>query len=130
MTAPKRGFTSRAALVAELRIDAASAGLDLDDLWWVVVAIILSLGGFVAVLYVVYAAPVLLAEGALDAALVSTVYRRLRREDAGYWAGAVLRRTWLPAVVLIVFVTLLGVVLQRAVPGARSIGDVLRSVGG
>ena len=46
-----------------------------------------------------YAAPVLLAEVALDAALVAGIYRKLRKEDARYWLGSALRHTWLPAVI-------------------------------
>jgi hypothetical protein len=110
--------------------ETASMAFDLDELWWVVVVVVLLVGGLVAILYVVYMAPVLLAEVALDAALVSAMYRRLHRRDVGHWIGAVLRRTWLPALVLTLFMTLLGFALQRAVPEARSIGDVLRVMGG
>jgi hypothetical protein len=78
--------------------------------------------------YVIYAAPLLLAEVALDAALVSTAYRKLRREEAGHWAGAVLRRTWLPAVVLVASLVAAGYALQRIVPEAQSIGGVVRAL--
>lgn len=78
--------------------------------------------------YVVYAAPVLLAEVALDAALVTTVARRLRKQDAGHWSAAALRHTRVPALVLIVFMIVMGFSLQRAVPEARSIGDVIREL--
>jgi hypothetical protein len=102
--------------------------LDLDELWWLVLAAVLAFGALVAVLFVVYSAPVLLAEVALDAAIVTPVYRRLRRQDARYWAGTVLRRTWIPALVVIVFAAGCGYALQQAAPEARSIGGVWRAL--
>jgi hypothetical protein len=79
------------------------------------------------VVYVVYLAPVLLAEVAFDGAVVSTTYQRLRNQDLRSWEGDVLRRTWLPASVVIVMMTLVGYALHRAVPGAHSIGGVVRA---
>jgi hypothetical protein len=102
--------------------------LDLDELVWVIVAIVALFGGLICVFYVVYIAPLLLAEVALDAALVSVVYRRLRHEDTGHWAGAVVGRTWLPAIGLLVFMAILGFALQQIVPEARSIGAVIRAL--
>ena len=65
----------------------------------VIIAAACLLGSVIAMFYVVYAAPVLLAEVALDAALVTGIYRRLRKEDARYWLGSALRHTWKPAAV-------------------------------
>jgi hypothetical protein len=101
-----------------------SASFDLDEGWWLVIAGIVLLGGFAAVASVVWSAPMLLAEVALDAALVSTVYRKLRKQDAGHWLGALWRRTWLPAVMLVGFMTILGIALQQIAPDAVSIGGV------
>jgi hypothetical protein len=75
-------------------------------------------------------APVLLAEVALDAAIISVLYRRLRRDEQGYWLTTVLRRTWVPAAVLVVFAFLTGFALQQAAPQARSIGGVIQSIAG
>ena len=56
--------------------------IDLDDGFiFIVIAILAALGGVLCVGYVIYIAPMLLAEVALDAALVSAAYRRLRKED-------------------------------------------------
>jgi hypothetical protein len=74
----------------------------------------------------VYSAPLLLAEVALDAAVVGAVYRRLRDEERGYWATTALRRTWLSAAVMVTFMTVLGFGLQQSTPDAVSIGDVIR----
>jgi hypothetical protein len=102
--------------------------VDVDDAWPLVLAAICVAGGVIALAYVVYAAPVLLAEVALDAALVTAAYRRLRRNDARNWIGSVVRRTWGPAVVLVVMLAVAGNLLHRAVPEARSIGGVVRAL--
>ena len=107
-----------------------STSFDADDLWPVILAAVLALGAIVAVGFVVFSAPTLLAEVALDAGLMSTMYRRLRREDAGHWTGAVFRRTWLPALAVIAFTAAAGYALQLAAPDARSIGGVIRSLTG
>jgi hypothetical protein len=104
--------------------------LDLDEGIWLVVAAVCAAAGLAAVAYVVYMAPVLLAEVALDAAIVSALYRRLRRDEHGYWLTTVLRRTWVPAAILVVFAFLTGFALQQAAPQARSIGAVIQSVTG
>jgi hypothetical protein len=113
-------------------VEAASHGVDwsfdVDDLWWLVVALLAALAGVVALAMVIHAAPVLLAEVALDAALVGTVYGRLRQEERGYWAATALRHTWAPAAMLVVFTGVLGFALQQLAPDALSIGDVLRRV--
>jgi hypothetical protein len=105
--------------------------VDVDgDCVWLVIAAMCAAGGAVAIVYVVYMAPVLLAEVALDAAIISVLYRRLRRDEQGYWLTTVLRRTWGPALVLVVFAFLTGFALQKAAPEARSIGAVFQSVAG
>lgn len=107
------------------RVIDADAG---ERIWLVVLALVLAFGALVAVAYVVYSAPVLLTEVALDAGVMSGVYRSVRRHDDGHWVGAVWRRTWLPALVVIVCVSVAGYLLQLAVPDARSIGGVIRAL--
>ncbi len=111
-------------------IDAASPGfdwsLDLDDLWWLALVVLAAGAGLIAVAFVVYSAPVLLSEVALDAALVGTVYGRLRHEDRSYWALTALRQTWVSAAVLVTLMAVLGFALQQLAPGGDSIGDVIR----
>jgi hypothetical protein len=100
--------------------------LDFDGAVWLVIAGACAAAGVIAIGYTIYMAPVLLAEVALDAAIISVLYRRLRRDEQGYWLTTVLRRTWLPALVLIVFTFLTGFALQMAAPEARSIGGVIQ----
>jgi hypothetical protein len=105
-----------------------SVDLDVDELWPLVLAFVCALGGLIAILYVVYAAPILLAEVALDAALVTGLYRRIRREDARYWLESAVRRTWLPALIAALFLMAAGAAVQMAIPTADSIGDVWRTL--
>jgi hypothetical protein len=113
-------------------VDAASHGFDwsfdLDELWWLALIVLVAAAGLITVALVVYSAPILLAEVALDAALVGTVYRRLRNEERGYWATTALRRTWVSAAVLVTFMAVAGFALQQSTPDAVSIGDVVRRV--
>lgn len=111
----------------------SSGAIDADvdaRVWMVIVAAALAFGALVAVAYVVYSAPILLTEVALDASVMSGVYRSVRRHDDGHWLGAVWRRTWLPALVVIVCMAVAGYLLQLAVPDARSIGGVIRALRG
>jgi hypothetical protein len=101
--------------------------LDLDDGWiWICVAAVCAVGGVLAVAYVISIAPILLAEVALDAAIISTLYRRLRADEQGHWLTTVVTRTWLAAAVIIVFAALGGFALNLWTPDSRSIGDVVR----
>jgi hypothetical protein len=104
--------------------------VDADEAWPVVVVIavaaVVLLGGVAALFYVVYYAPLLLAEIALDAALVTGIYRKLRKQDTRNWLGSAIRRTWKPALVIGACLFVIGVLVQWATPTARTIGDVLR----
>jgi hypothetical protein len=102
--------------------------VDVGDSLWLAVAAVCVLGGVSAIVYVVAIAPVLLAEIALDAAVVSVLYRRLRRDETGYWLTTVLTHTWIPAIVLVAFALLTGFALEQLAPDARSIGGVIRSL--
>ena len=102
--------------------------IDLDDGIWLVVAAACVLGGLFAIVYVISMAPVLLAEVALDAAVVSVLYRRLRQDEAGAWLTTVLAHTWIPALILVAFALLTGFALEQLAPDARSIGGVIRSL--
>ena len=121
-----RGSVAESSIKTSGRLGGA---LDLDDFWYLVLAAACALAGLTAMIVVVYSAPVLLAEVALDAGLVSTVYRRLHRRDVRHWTGSLLARTWLPAAVVVASVAVAGFALQRAVPDARSIGAVFRAIG-
>ena len=94
-------------------------------------ALALIVAGTLAALYVVYAAPLLLAEILVEGVLLSGLYRgmkRARRGGGGDWLGAAFRRTWLPVLLTLVMFAAAGYFLQRAAPRARSIGEAWRMV--
>lgn len=101
---------------------------DLDDLGFVLLAAACAVAGVVAVGYVVYAAPLLLAEVAVDAAVMGAVYRRLRKEDARHWSRGIVRGTWVAAMVVVLSAAGVGYFAQRAVPEARSFGGVVQGL--
>jgi hypothetical protein len=115
--------------------DAASGGdsssavdlpFDLDEGLPIVIVIAIAAGAVLAAGYVVYTAPALLAEVIIDAALASSAYRRLRPRPGRNWAQGLVRRTWVPALLLAVSVGAAGLALDYLAPGADSIGGVVR----
>jgi hypothetical protein len=110
----------------------AAGGLDLDlDGWPILAAAVLLLlvaSGAIAAGYLVYTAPSLLAEVFFDGVVAGVLYRRLRRgSERAWWHGA-LSRTWVPALVVFLLFGIGGRVLDELVPGADSIGGVVRGV--
>ncbi len=100
--------------------------LDLDEGWVIVVPIVMLLGSLIAAFVLIWSAPGLLAELALDVFLVSRLYRRLEHLDRRSWLMTAIRKTWIPALVVGVLVVAGGSVIQAVVPEARTMGDVLR----
>lgn len=78
-----------------------------------------------AAVSVVYNAPALLAEVLLDGAIATVAYRRLRVRGEAHWTTGVVRRTWKPALAILIAMTVLGIMIPVLVPGADSVGDVL-----
>jgi hypothetical protein len=101
-----------------------SLDLDGDDLFWLLVALAATFAGLFAIAWVIYVAPTLLAEAAVNAAVAGKVYRGLQKRESHHWTTDVVRRTALAASVLIVSAVVAGYALGRVAPDARSIGGV------
>lgn len=101
-----------------------SLDLDGDDLFWLLVALAALFAGVIAIAYVIWAAPTLLGEAAVNAAVAGKVYHGLQRRDSSHWTTDVVKRTAIPATILVLSATLAGHALQRVAPEARSIGGV------
>lgn len=80
------------------------------------------IGGLVASFYVVYAAPALLAEILVDGLLVAGLYKQLKGVEQRHWLRAAVSKTLLPMLLVLLFFTLAGYAMHRAVPEAHSIG--------
>ncbi|MDF3072080.1 MAG: hypothetical protein K0R38_7681, partial [Polyangiaceae bacterium] len=85
------------------------------------------LGGIVALGFVVYSSPLLLAEVLLDVAVVGALYRKNQRHERGHWAAGVLSRTYKPALVLAIFAVIFGFATQSLAPEQHTLGAVLEA---
>jgi hypothetical protein len=103
--------------------------LDLDDLL-VLLLIVIAIASALAVsAYVIFVSPAPFAELLLEGALATGLYRRLKRVESEYWAVGVVRRTWIPCVIVVLIFSGVGWGLQEIAPEAHSIGDIWRDVG-
>jgi hypothetical protein len=98
--------------------------VDLDDGWIIIPILIALAAGIIAALYVVYIAPALLAEVLLDGVLMAALYKRVKSIEHQHWLRGAIRQTVVPAIVVIVFFTVAGFLMQMGAPDARSIGEV------
>ena len=87
------------------------------------IPIIAIVGLVIVMFYVVYAAPVLLAEILVDGLLLAGLYKRLKGVEPRHWLRSAVRRTLLPAMLATALFIAAGYLMQRAIPEARSIGD-------
>lgn len=111
-------------------LDSLDVGVDDEGCVFFLLALALIVAGTLAALYVVYAAPLLLAEILVEGVLLSGLYRGMKgaRRAGGDWLGAAVRRTWLPVLLTLLTFSAAGYLLQRAAPRARSIGEAWRMV--
>lgn len=79
-------------------------------------------------LWVVWAAPALLAELLVDCALVGGLYRRLKRQEDRVWELTALRKTILPFAATTGVFALTGWLLQSAVPTAHTLSEAMRII--
>ena len=108
-----------------------SFSLDLDDSGFLVVLAVLAIAvaALGAAIYLIWSAPILLAEVLVDGLIMTGLYRRLKQtDDPDHWVMGAVRRTWIPALVVVILFSFAGWLLQRAVPEARSIGGAWKAV--
>jgi hypothetical protein len=109
--------------------DAVSV-FDADEGIVVIALIAAALGLLAASFWMIWSAPALLAELALDASFVAGLYHRLRRVDSSAWIGTAVRRTALPFAITGLLLVAAGWVAQDRYPSARTIGDVVEQLRG
>jgi hypothetical protein len=109
-------------------LGSAVDGADEGCLVVVVVVVLVFVFGslFAGAVYLVYGAPMLLAELLVDAALSFGLYRNLRRQDREFWLFTAVRRTGWQFLAVAVFAAVLGMLLAHKVPGARTFGDAMQ----
>ena len=101
--------------------------LDLDEGWFVIIAVIVLIGALIASLYIIYIAPLLLAEILIDGVLLVGLYKRVKHIDQQHWLRTAVRRTIIPVLLIAMFFSIAGFAMQRVVPDAHSIGDLWKS---
>jgi len=80
--------------------------------------------------YVVHSAPVLLADVLVDGAISAGLYRRLRRAQGHTWWEGAVRRTIIPAAVVLVTFVAAGFAIHGAWPEAVTLGDAWHAIRG
>lgn len=100
---------------------------DIEEGLAILVPLLVLGAGIISALYVVYVAPVLLAELVLDVFIASSLARRFERIPREDWYYGAVRHTYKPFLVVLVTVALGGFVATLFAPGADSIGDIFRS---
>ncbi len=103
-------------------------GLDADEFGLLILAIVAAFAALLAIFYVIYIAPVLLAEIVIDGLLVSGLYRTMKNVERRYWLTTAIKKTVLPAILVAVMLGVSGWLLQKIAPDARSIGGVVHSI--
>lgn len=106
--------------------------LDLDGdavkgvLILILIAVALSL--LIVFGYIIFAAPALLSEMALDAAVVGAFYKRVHKIQGSNWLIGALRGTWIPFLIVVFILAITGFIIQRINPEFASLGDVVRFI--
>jgi hypothetical protein len=111
--------------------DVPDVGLDVDlddGCFWIIIPVAAIVGVIIAMFYVVYIAPVFLAEILVDALLLAGLYKRLKGIEPRHWLRSAVRRTLLPALVATALFIAAGYLMGRIAPEARSIGEFWRQV--
>lgn len=98
--------------------------IELEDIGLLILAAVAILTALLAVFYVAYIAPVLLAEIFVDGVLISGLYKSVKGVDQRHWLSTALRKTLLPALLAALLFGATGYFVQKAVPDAHSIGQV------
>lgn len=73
--------------------------------------------------YLVATSPLLLAELLVDGALLGAMSRAVSHDPPPHWSRAVVRRTWIAALVAAIVFGLVGFGIERVAPGARTLGE-------
>lgn len=105
-----------------------SFDFDLDEgLALLLVAVVLIIA-FSAIIYVVWIAPILFAELLVDAAIVGSLYKPVKNIERTHWLLTALKKTGIPALIVLILFAIAGFIMQAAVPEAVTIGEFFNAV--
>lgn len=109
--------------------EVVSSIADGDGLAIPLLAVVFAVGLALASFYVVYIAPVLLAEVLVDGACTYALFRYLQGHDPQHWLASTVRHTALPFAATALFLFGSGVAMSAYAPGAKSLGQVVQHAG-
>ena len=89
----------------------------------VILVLIAGVTTLIVSLYLVVTSPLLLAELLVDGALLGAMSRAMSPDSPPHWSRAVVRRTWIAALVTAIVFGLVGFGIERVAPGARTLGE-------
>lgn len=99
--------------------------LDIGEGIWLLPLLLIAGGMLIAAAWLIWVAPALLAEIAIDAALSAGLYHRLRRSEAEDWFFATLRHTWKPFLLAGACAGIIGAVFGHLAPEAATLGQAI-----
>jgi hypothetical protein len=102
-------------------IDIGGIGDSLGAL--VILVLIAGVCTLIVSVYLVATSPVLLAELLVDGVLLGAMSRAISPDGPPHWSRAVIRRTWLAALMTAIVFGLVGFGIERVVPGAHTLGE-------
>lgn len=105
--------------------DAVGSAADADELAIPLLVLLLALALAFSSLYMVYTAPALLAEVAVDGLFAAGLYRKLRGLEPQHWLQTAVKRTIIPFALTAVLVSGVGWGLGHFAPGAHTLGQAL-----
>jgi hypothetical protein len=89
----------------------------------VILVLIAGITTLIVSVYLVVTSPLLLAELLVDGALLGAMSRAVGPGHPPHWSRAVVRRTWIAALVTAVVFGLVGYGIERVAPGARTLAE-------
>lgn len=111
-------------------LDGVDLSFDLEEIGLIILAVIAILGGLLATFYIVWIAPILLAEILVDGVLITGLYHRVKKIERRHWLQTAIKKTLLSAVLAALFFSLAGFAMHKISPEARSIGEVWHQTDG
>lgn len=105
--------------------DAVGSAADADELAIPLLVLALAVALLFSSLYMVYSAPALFAEVAVDGLFAAGLYRKLRGLEPEHWLTTAIKRTLLPFALTAALVCGVGWGLEQAAPGAHTLAEAL-----
>ena len=102
--------------------------VDADELAVVILVVVAVVSMLFSGVYLVFQAPALLAEVALDGAVAGSLYHRLHQAERQHWVQSAWGYTRWPLCFVLITVALVGWGLGQAVPGAVTLGQALAAL--